>query len=241
MASRNVELGHFFTPDEGVNSGGVPGVVLLHDVWGLSEHFDDLASRLADAGFGVLALEIYRRQTEVEIENPGAWMRALSDPQIQADIEAAAAFLRDQPETRNRRVGVVGFCMGGMYALMAGCGGEGIDAVSVFYGLLSHEHGILHDEDGLDAAKKPRQPLDAVEDLQCPLLALFGEEDEFIPMPDIRSLQQRLEAVAPASEVKVYAGAGHAFMNETREEAFRPEIARDAWARLLDFFGRELS
>lgn len=240
MASRNVELGHFFAPEGRENSGTVPGVVLLHDVWGLSEHFDDLARRLAEAGFGVLALEIYRRQSEVAIENPGAWMRGLSDPQIQGDIEAAAGFLRDQPETRDRKVGVIGFCMGGMYALFSGCGGDGIDAVSVFYGLLSHEHGILHDEDGLDSAKKPRQPLDAVADLQCPLLALFGEADEFIPMDDIESLRQRLERVSPPSEVKVYAGAGHAFMNETRDEAFRPEIARDAWARMLDFFRREL-
>ena len=240
MPSRNVELGHFFAPEGAGGDNPRPGIVLLHDVWGLSAHFDDLAGRLAEAGFGVLALEIYRREAEVAIENPGAWMRSLSDPQIQADIEAAAAFLRDQPETRGGKVGVVGFCMGGMYALLAGCGGEGIDAVSVFYGLLSHEHGILHDEGGLDPAKKPRQPLDAVGDLRCPLLGLFGEEDEFIPSEDIQSLQQRLAGVAPESEVKVYAGAGHAFMNETREEAFRPEIARDAWSRMVDFFRREL-
>ena len=67
-----------------------------------------------------------------------------------------------------------------------------------------------------------------------------GEEDEFIPAKDIAALQQQLAGVAPRSEVKVYAGAGHAFMNETREEAFRPEIARDAWARMVDFFRGEL-
>lgn len=238
MPSRNVELGHFFTPAE---SGRVPGVVLLHDVWGLSEHFDDLAGRLAGAGFGVLALEIYRREANVAIENPGEWMRSLCDPEIQGDIEAAAAFLREQPETLGGRVGVVGFCMGGMYALLAGCGGQGIDAVSVFYGLLSHEHGILHSEEGLDPAKKPRQPLDAVRDLQCPLLGLFGEEDEFIPLDDIRQLEKRLAGLRPATEVVVYPGAGHAFMNETREAAFRPETARDAWARMVDFFRRELA
>ena len=240
MPSRNVELGHFFFPDGGGGGTPLPGVVLLHDVWGLSAPFDDRARRLAEAGFGVLALEIYRRKAEVAIENPGAWMRSLSDPQIQGDIESAAAFLRDQPETRGGKVGVVGFCMGGMYALLAGCGGDGIDAVSVFYGLLSHEHGILHDENGLDPEKKPRQPLDAIGDLRCPLLGLFGEEDEFIPAEDIAALQQQLAGVATRSEVKVYAGAGHAFMNETREEAFRPEIARDAWARMVDFFRGEL-
>lgn len=241
MPSQDVELGHFFTPDVGEKTGSIAGVVLLHDVWGLSDHFDDLAARLAGAGFGVLALEIYRRHAEVAIENPGAWMRALGDPEILADIEASAVFLRDQPATRGRKVGVVGFCMGGMYALLAGCGVDGIDASAVFYGLLSHEHGILHDEAGLDPVKKPRQPLDAVRELQCPLLGLFGEDDEFITRDDIRELEQRLAGCRAPSEVMVYPGAGHAFMNETREDAFRPEIAADAWARVVAFFQRELA
>ena len=241
MPSQDVELGHFFTPDAGDDTDAIAGVVLLHDVWGLSEHFDDLASRLAGEGFGVLALEIYRRHEEVVIENPGVWMRGLGDPEILADVEAAAAFLREQPATRGRKVGVVGFCMGGMYALLAGCGAHGIDASAVFYGLLSHEHGILYDENGLDPAKKPRQPLDAVGALQCPLLGLFGEDDEFITRDDIRELQQRLAGGEVSSEVVVYPGAGHAFMNETREEAFRPEIAADAWARMVAFFRRELA
>ena len=237
MQRQDVELGAFFHPDEGVH----PGVVLLHDVWGLSDHFCDLASRLAEAGFGVLALDIYRREASVEIENPGVWMRGLSDPQIQSDIEAAAEFLRAAPATQGHKVGVVGFCMGGMYSLLAGCGGQGIDAAVVFYGLLSHAHGILHDEAGLDPARKPRQPLDAVPDLQCPLLGLFGEEDEFIPLDDIRELEKRLAGAASPSEVIVYPGAGHAFMNETREAAFRPEIAAEAWGRMKDFLAAQLA
>ena len=237
---RTVDLGHFHAPPA-AGQTPAPGIVMLHDVWGLSEHFDDLAGRLAEQGFGVLALEIYRRESEVAIENPGAWMRNLSDPQILSDIEAAAAFLREQPETRGAKVGVVGFCMGGMYALLAGCGPSGIDAAVVYYGLLSHEHGILFDEAGLDPSKKPRQPLDALGDLACPLLALYGEDDEFVPGEDLAALEAGLAESGQSTEVKIYAGAGHAFMNETREEAFRPETASDAWARMLAFLRSALA
>ncbi len=237
MPSQKTDLGYFSYPE----AGPVPGVVLLHDVWGASDHFNELATRLSGEGFGVLALELYRREPEVSIENPGSFMRALSDPIVEGDIEQAAAFLKEQPATLGQKVGVVGFCMGGMYALLSGCGGRGVAAAAVYYGLLSHEHGILHAEEGLDPTRKPRQPLDAVRDLHCPLIAFFGDEDEFVPIADIRELESRVSNCGVETEVVVYPSAGHAFMNETREEAFRPDVARDAWARMTAFFQRELA
>jgi carboxymethylenebutenolidase len=231
VPTQDVELGYFAHPD----SGPCPGVVMVHDVWGLSEHTRDLARRLASEGFAVLALDLYRRQGVVKIENPGAWMRALSDPQVLADVQAGIDFLHASEVTRDRGVGVVGFCMGGMYALLAACSCRGLDAAVPFYGLLSHEHGILHDPAGLDPGRKPRQPLEAAADLGCPLLAFFGEQDEFIPLADVERLRKTLEGVSQQSEIVVYPGAGHAFMNDTRPAAFRPEIAKQAWQRSVEF------
>ncbi len=212
-------------------------VVMIHDVWGLSDHTRDLATRLAGDGIGVLALDLYRREAEVKIENPGVWMRNLSDPQALADIQAGVDFLGASGD----RVGVVGFCMGGMYALMAAASCTGLAASVPFYGLLSHGHGILFDEQGLDAAKKPREPLAMAAEVRCPTLAFFGEEDEFVPMDEVRALETALGRAPAAAEVKVYPGAGHAFMNDTRPDAFRPEIAKDAWGRMLAFLRRELA
>ena len=95
-----------------------------------------------------------------------------------------------------------------------------------FYGLLSHEHGILHAPDGLDRRLKPVQPLDAAPDLRCPLLAFFGDQDEFIPGADIERLRAQLAKADAPSEIVVYPGAAHAFMNDTRPAAFRPELAK---------------
>jgi len=234
MKNAKVELGFLVTPE-----APVPGVVMIHDVWGLSDHTRDLATRLAREGFAVLAVDLYRRETEVKIENPGVWMRGLSDPQVLDDLRAAAAFLASRAETTGK-VGVVGFCMGGMYALMAGCDDLGFAASVSFYGLLSHRHGILHDPAGLDPEKKPHEPLAVASQLACPLLAFFGDRDEFVPMDDVHALERAFAAAPAPAEVVVVEGAGHAFMNDTRPDAYRPAAAAEAWRRMVGFLKREL-
>ncbi len=237
MQTADTELGYLAHPDAGAH----PGVVLIHDVWGLYDHYRDLTRRLAGEAFAVLALDLYRREGKVEIEDPGRWMRALSDPQVLSDVQAGVDFLRAHPASADRKVGVTGFCMGGMYALLAGCGLRDVAAVAPFYGLLSHAHGILHAPEGLDPHKKPRQPLDAVVDLACPALAFYGDCDQFVPMADIQALEERLAKTGRSAQVKIYPGAGHAFMNETRPEAHRPAEARDAWERMVGFFREQLA
>ena len=148
--------------------------------------------------------------------------------------------LTEHPATAGQAIGVTGFCMGGMYALLAACGGGGLSASVAYYGLLSHAHGILHDEQGLDPTRKPRQPLDAVADLACPLLCFYGDQDEFVPMADIEALHEGLSAARHPAEVVIYDDAGHAFMNDTRPDAYRPETAKLAWGRMLAFLGEHL-
>jgi carboxymethylenebutenolidase len=232
----DVALGVLAHPGEGVH----PGVVLVHDVWGVTDHTRDLARRLAADGFAVLALDLYRNKGDFRIDAPGPWMRSLSDPEAVADVREAAAFLARHPASNGRPAAVIGFCMGGMVALLAACAVPELAAAVPFYGLLSHEHGLLFADAGLDPEKKPRQPLDAVVDLLCPLLCFFGAEDEFVPMSDIERLEQRLTATEIPTEVVVYPDAGHAFMNDARADAYRPEAARDAWARMTAFLRAHL-
>ena len=236
MQTQAVELGYLATPE----SSARPGVVMIHDVWGLTDHTRDLARRLASEGLAVLALDLYRRLDSVKIDDPGQWMRALSDPQILGDVQAAVDFLGAQSMTEGHKIGVTGFCMGGMYALMAGCTCTGLSASVPFYGLLSHRHGILHSDAGLDPALKPREPLDAVRDLRSPTLAFFGDHDQFIPVSDIELLKERFAEISQPTEVVVYPGAGHAFMNDTRPDAYRPEDAADAWQKMVEFLRKQL-
>jgi carboxymethylenebutenolidase len=232
----DVELGYLAHPEPGSH----PGVVVIHDVWGLSDHTRDIARRLAGNGFAALAVDLYRRLPKAEIRDPGRWIRELSDPAMQQEVQAGLDFLAAHPAVAGHRLAAIGFCMGGMYSLLAAAGCRGLSAAVVFYGLLSHAHGMLHGEHGPDPVRKPREPVAAAEGIGCPLLCFFGEEDEFVPLADVGRLRDALSGAAHPADVVVYPGAGHAFMNDTRPAAYRPELARRAWARMLEFLYREL-
>jgi len=215
---------------------------LVHDVWGLAEHQRDLARRLAAQGFTVLAVDLYRREfkgQKPQIANAGAWIQDLSDPLVQSDLEAAATYLRRVCAAP--RVGLVGFCMGGMYTVLAACTSEHFDAAVPFYGILSHQHGMLYREEGLDPARKPIEPVGVGEELRCPILAFFGGEDALVPLEDVHELEAGFRRSSKAAEVVVMEGAGHAFMNDARPEVYHPEAARVAWRRSCEFLKRELS
>jgi carboxymethylenebutenolidase len=224
---RAAELREGFLAEPG--DGPQPGVVVIPDVWGLSDHTRDIAQRLAREGFAALALDVYRKTGRPSLSDPAqamAWIRELSDPlvleTVQEGIDALARL------AGGRKVGLIGFCMGGQYAWLAACACRGLSAVAPFYGMLRYEPG-------LDATKKPREPLAAVADLSCPALGLYGREDAIIPNADVDELELRLARQRQPFEIVRYAGAGHAFLNDTRPAMYRPEAAADAWRRLLAF------
>lgn len=238
MQAQNVDLGYLVYPD---SSDPRPGVVLVHDVWGLADHPRDLADRLAAEGFSVLAVDLYRRLERVEIDDPAAWIRALDDSEVLRDLSAAAQLLSEHPSVAGQPVGLIGFCMGGMYVVLGGCLCPEFSAAVPFYGLLSHQHGMLHSESGLDPARKPHEPLAVASQLRCPLLGFFGAEDAMVPLADVRQLAQAFAASRSSSEIVVVPGAGHAFMNDTRPEAYREQAAHEAWAKMVEFLRRTLA
>lgn len=233
MHAQDIGLGHLVHPDEGEH----PGVVMIPDVWGLSDHYRDLAQRLSREGFAVLVVDPYRKTGRRELADVAAalaWIRALPDLVVLDTIQEAIDALVGHPSVNGRKVGITGFCMGGQYALLAACACRGLSACVPFYGMLRYA-------EGLDPARKPRAPLDALPDLSCPVLGLYGAEDAIIPQADVRELEKRLATSGRAFAVHVYEGAGHAFMNETRPEAHRPQAAADAWRRLVAFLREHLA
>lgn len=238
MKTQTCDFGFLAAPKTGTH----PGVLLVHDVWGLSDHTRDIATRLGAEGFHVLAIDLYRDFESKRIEDPGPWIRDLSDPEILADIRAATSYLAARPETGGFPVGLVGFCMGGMYAVLAGCDQAGdVAAVVPYYGLLSHSGGLLEQEGGLDPARKPVEPIEAGKQLRCPMLAFFGVDDPHITMDDIDRLEATTAESGQRAECIRYAGAGHAFMNDTYPDAYRPEAAADAWQRTVTFLKANLA
>ena len=219
-------------PDRGLPR---PGVVIIHDVWGLYEPYHAAAERLARAGFVALALDLYARGEKPgsPADMPGVmkFLHRLPDRRVLADIQAAIDFLAARPEVAGRKVGITGFCMGGKYAFLAASRCRGLSAAVPWYGML---HAASLDD------ANPEHALDAIRDLSCPLLAFFGAEDALIPLRDVEELRARAKAAGLPLESVIYTGAGHAFANESRPEAYRAEAAEDAWRRALAFLSREL-
>lgn len=228
----DVLKGHVARPE---GSGSHPGLVVIPDVRGLTEHYRDVARRFAGEGFCALAVDLYSREGTPAFADMAAvvrWMRQLPDARVLADLRAAVAYVGRRPETTGRRVGITGFCMGGQYALMAACSVAGIAACVSWYGMLRYAE---RDD------RKPASPLDLAPRLACPYLGLFGEDDGLIPIADVVELRRILTAADKTFEICTYAGAGHAFFNDTRPDAYRPEAAADAWRRTLAFFREHLA
>jgi len=232
-----VDLGRYHRPKAG---DSFPSLVLIHDVWGVSEHSQQLATELSAEGFGVLEIDLYRDRDGPPTEDPGAFIRSLSDPHVLADLEAGARWLMSQPAGRDRRVGVVGVCMGGTFALLAAATSDQFSAAAPFYGILSYASGMLAEPAGRDYDKKPDSPLEVGNRLKMPLRASFGLEDEFVPNDDVDELEAELKRSGQRFRIDRYPAAGHAFLNRTREAAYRADASKTAWERVIPFLREEL-
>jgi carboxymethylenebutenolidase len=159
------------------------------------------------------------------------WIQQLPDRRVLADLQAAVEFLASRDDVRADAIGITGFCMGGQYALMAACTIERLAACVSWYGMLRYKE--INET-------KPTSPLELAPRLYCPYLGLFGAEDAIIPNQDVEQLRSILSGNGKTFEIKSYAGAGHAFFNDARPDAYRPEAAADAWPRALAFLRKHL-
>lgn len=226
--------GHLARP---AGSGPFPGVVVVHEIHGLTEHIRDVAGRFAAQGYVALAPDLYSREGPPKPEilkdaaARNAFVASLPDRRLVGDAQAAVAFLRSRPEVRRDRVGVVGFCMGGTVTLLTACHTPDLAAAVVFYG-----GRLVYKE---TTEQKPASPVDLVGHIRCPIFCLYGGADASVPLPDIERLRDTLEKHRKTFEFKIYPGAPHAFFNDTRE-FYRPAEAADAWARTLRFLEKHL-
>jgi carboxymethylenebutenolidase len=241
-ALRTEEL-TFIRDDDRLNAYGawplreerLSAILIIPDVHGLSDHYRDITRRFAAEGFFSLALDLYSREGAPKLSDLAAvqeWIRNLDDRRVLGDISAAVRFLRSRVEVRKISIGIVGFCLGGQYALMAACGAADVAACVSFYGMLRYSE--YND-------RKPQSPLDLASQLSCPYLGFFGADDPLIPRADVRELEAILRDTGKRSQIKSYAGAGHAFFNDRRADAYRPEAAADAWVKAIAFFRDTLS
>lgn len=201
-------------------AAALPLVVVVHENRGLNPHTEDIARRLAVAGFIALAGDFLSPAggTPTDQDKAREMIGALSMERVVADAGAAIAWLRARPDG-NGKVGIIGFCWGGGVVGRVATVAADLDAGVVFYGRVP--------------------PLDAVPRIKAPLLLNYAGLDEGINA-DVPGFRQALDAAGATYTVHIYDGANHAFLNDTSEARYHPEAAKLAWERTVAFLTERL-
>jgi len=214
-------------------AGRYPGVVVIMEAFGLIEHIQDVARRFAEQGYIAVAPDMYTREGSPDPSNMDSvfkTMFAVPDTQAVADLEGAITYIKRLPDS-NGKVGAIGFCSGGRYALILGCQSTNVDAAVDSAGGF-----ILQDQ---QTPQRPVSPIEMIPTLSCPLLGLFGEEDPNPSPAQAVRMQEELDKHGKTYEFRMYRHAGHAFFADYRP-SYRAAAAQDMWHRVLVFYDQYL-
>jgi carboxymethylenebutenolidase len=211
------------------------GVVVIHHMPGYDEESKEIVRRFGALGYNAVMPNLYWRDAPgAAPDDAAAAGRAkggVPDERLIVDVAAGAAYLRSLPNS-NGKAGSIGYCSGGRQSVLAGINVD-LDAVVDCYG--AFVTGEVPEGFPLRVA-----PLgERVSGLRCPVLGLFGKEDKYPSPEHVAELEQLLEKHGKDYEFHSYDDAGHAFFAVNRP-SFRPEAAKDGWAKIAVFFGKHL-
>jgi carboxymethylenebutenolidase len=192
-----------------------PGVVVIHEASGLNDNIKDVARRFANQGYAAFAVDLFanRNRAVCMARIMGGMLRGSSDLFGVPDLKRALGVLAEQPYVDEDRLGAIGFCMGGGFAIAWACTDDRLKAIAPYYGA------------------NPR-PLSAVA-RSCPVVGSYPGSD--FTARSARKLEAELERHGVPHDVKIYPGARHSFFND-RGRSYDPAASEDSWRRTLAFF-----
>jgi carboxymethylenebutenolidase len=215
--SEGVEMEAYFArPDA---DGNFPAVVVIHEIYGLNLNIREVAERFARNGFVALAVDLFsgRSKAACVVRVMGDQFKAPEQQGGVHDLQAALTFLGQQPGVDPARLGAIGFCLGGAYALAFACSDNRLKAIAPYYGM------------------NPR-PLEKVQNA-CPVVASYPTGD--FTTSAAPKLEAALETYKIPHDIKIYEGAQHSFFNN-RSSRYNAAAAEDSWARVMSFFDKHL-
>jgi carboxymethylenebutenolidase len=201
--------------------GRKPAVIVIQEWWGVDDWIRTQTDRFAGQGYVALAVDLYRGRKATSPEEAHELMRGLPEDRAMADLKAAVDYLSARNDVDPNRIGVIGWCMGGGYALKLATAEPRLKGTVINYGSLLTDPA-------------------AITRISAPVLGNFGSADRGIPAEDVKKFGAELTKYGKLGDVKLYEGAGHAFMNPNNKEGYNAEAAQDAWGRIDRFFDRTL-
>ncbi len=207
-----------YTPQ---GKGPFPAIVVIHEWWGLNDWVKEEASKLADQGYVALAIDLYRGKVATTPDEAHEIMRGVPPDRATRDLLAATNYLRAQKNVDPKRVGSIGWCMGGGYSLDLALNDPKLKAAVINYGHLATDEAAL---------KK----------VNASILGIFGGQDRGIPVADVSKFEAQLKALGKTVEIHVFPDAGHAFENPNNKQGYRADDAAEAWKLIVDFLAKYL-
>jgi carboxymethylenebutenolidase len=196
-----------------------PGLVLIHEWWGLNDWVKKQADRYAGQGYVVLAVDLYRGEVAADAEHAHELMRGLADERAVADLKSAFAYLAAHRQVGGSPVGAMGWCMGGGFSLKLAIAEPKVACSVVCYG-------------------KPVTDVAELKKIKGPLLGIWGQMDRGI---EVVPFKHALEEAGVKATQHIYPGAGHAFLNETNKRGYDKEQAEKAWKVIDEFLKKTLN
>ncbi|MSR78175.1 MAG: dienelactone hydrolase family protein [Candidatus Omnitrophica bacterium] len=212
--------GYLSLPQAGSEKSSAPGIILIHEWWGLNDQTKEMADKFAVNGFAALAVDLYRGSAAKDPAEAHELMRGLPDDRAYSDLKDALTYFQGVKTVDSKRIGIIGWCMGGGYALEFGVRDDRIKAVVMYYGK------IITDDKRL-------------ENFNAPLLGIFGGQDRGITAASVEDFKFRLEQLHKRAEIYSYPEAGHAFANPVNP-GYRKADADDAWHKTVIFLKANL-
>jgi carboxymethylenebutenolidase len=201
--------------------GRHPGLIVIHEWWGLNDWVKQQSQQFAAAGYVTLAVDLYRGKVAADAETAHELMRGLPQDRGVRSLTAAAAWLSGQPGVDPHRVGAIGWCMGGGFAAQLAVADPALAAVVINYGALPTDHAAL-------------------EQIHAAVLGNFGGLDQGITPDDVHAFAAAMQSLGKPVDVKIYPDAGHAFQNPSNASGYRPADTEDAQARYRQFLAAHL-
>lgn len=196
--------------------GSYPGVVMIHEWWGLNDNIKDMARQLAGQGYNVLAVDLYG-EVAATPDRARELVSSINQETANQNLQAAAGFLRSKGANK---IASLGWCFGGGQSLQLALSGEELDATVIYYGQLVTDQQRLASID-------------------WPILGIFGDQDTSIPVENVNAFENALNANSIDNSIHIYPGVGHAFANPSGAN-YAPEETRDAWNKTLEFLNAHL-
>ena len=218
---------YFARPEKAKNP---PVVLVAMEIFGLHEYIKDVTRRLAKAGAFAIAPDYYFRKGEdltkiTEMPKLMPIVNSKPDAELLADLDATAAWAKSQGGNTGR-LGIIGFCRGGRTVWEYAAHSKQLKAGVAFYGSLV--------DPPAQKAVWPKSPTELAAEVKAPVLGLYGEADQGIPVAQVEAMKEALAKAKKKTEFKIYPGAPHGFHADYRP-SYRKEAAEDAWNQALAF------